>query len=341
MQRSTLRLVPAPRLVSFAMLFGCFSFCAMFSARTYAALVITPTFTANFVTNFGANAVPAENAWIAAANIYSTNFSDNIHVNITVDAVAGTGVFGQSSTFLNSVPYANLRAAVVADAKTADDALAISAGGSMTVADPIVAAHTWWVTTAQAKALGLVADNLNNDGTTTFGAGNPFSFTEPPAAGTYDFRGIAAHEIAEVMARLGLSGGTIGNNPNSYSLIDNFAYTAPGTKSPNKNDNGGVGQNFSIDNGTTLLKVWNNAVADGLDTRDWAPPGAGQGGDGSPDAFNQFSSSGVVNNVTNVDLRLMDVIGYDRVAVPEPSTIVLGVLSLVGLFGYTRRRRGA
>jgi hypothetical protein len=340
MKRLTIRLVPGSRLVRFAIVFGCFSFCATFSARTYAALVITPTFTANFNANFGANAAAAQAAWIAAANIMTTNFNDNIHVNITVDGVAGTGVFGQSSTFLNSTTYANLRAKVVADAKTADDATAIGAAGSMTAADPVSGTHTWWVSRAEGKAIGLIADDLSNDGTTTFGAGNPFSFTEPPAAGTYDFRGVAVHEITEVMGRLGLSGGTIGSSVNSYSLIDNFAYTGPGTKSLNKTSNNGVGQSFSIDNGTTLLKVWNNSVQDGLDTRDWAPAGPGQGGDGSPDAFNQFSASGVVNNVTNVDLRLMDVIGYDRVAVPEPSTIVLGALGLLGLIGYARRRRG-
>jgi PEP-CTERM motif-containing protein len=334
MKRSTTCLAPASRLVRFATVLVCFSVCATFSARTNAALVITPTFTANFNANFGANAAAAQAAWIAAANMYSSNFSDNIHINITADAVAGTGVFGQSSTFLNSFPYATLRAGVVADAKTADDATAIGAGGSVTVADPATATpHTWWTSTAEAKALGLIADNLNNDGTTTFGAGNPFSFTEPPAAGTFDFRGVALHEISEVMGRLGLSGGTIGANPNSYSLIDDFAYTGPGTK----NLGSGVGVNFSIDNGTTLLKVWNNSVQDGLDTRDWAPPGAGQNGDGSPDAFNQFSSSGVVNGLTNVDLRLMDVIGYDRVAVPEPSTIALGALGLFGLIGFCRR----
>jgi hypothetical protein len=340
MQRSTLRLVPGPRLVRFAMVFGCLSFCATFSARTYAALVITPTFTANFVTSFGANALAAENTWIAAANMYSSNFNDNIHVNITVDGVAGTSVFGQSSTFLNSTSYANLRNLVVADAKTTDDALAISASGSMTATDPVSGTHTWWVSRAEAKAISLIPDDLSNDGTTTFGAGNPFSFTEPPAAGTYDFRGVALHEISEVMGRLGLSGGTIGNNTNSFSLIDDFSYTGPGAKGLG----GGVGNSFSIDNGTTLLKVFNNSNGtggDGLDTRDWAPSGTNQGGDGSPDAFNQFSNSGVVNGLSTVDLRLMDVIGYDRVAVPEPSTIVLGVLGLVGLIGYARRRRDA
>jgi len=128
------------------------------------------------------------------------------------------------------------------------------------------------------------------------------------------------------MGRLGISGGTIGANTNSYSLIDIFSYTGAGTRGLGK----GAGNNFSINNGTTLLKLWNNAAANGLDSRDWA---SGFGND----AFNQFSSSGVVNPVSDVDLRLMDVIGYDRV--PEPAT---GTLLVVG-FGaatFTRRRIG-
>lgn len=299
-----------------------------------ANLTITPTFTANFVTNFGANAVAAENAWIAAANVFESNFSDNIHINITVDAVAGTGVFGQSSTFLNSFSYTTMRNAVVADAKTVDDATAIGAGGSVSAADPVSGTHTWWVSTAQAKALGLIADNLNNDGTTTFGTGNPFTFSGPIAPGTYDFQGVAAHEISEVMGRLGISGGTIGNDSNSYSLLDLFSYTGPGARGLTA----GANENFSIDNGTTLLKLYNNALQNGLDTRDWAP--------GTNDSFNQFSNSGVVNPVSAVDLREMDVIGYDlqqQSVVPEPSNLLLaavGGLAFAG-YGWWRRRRGA
>src|SRR5262245_50219650 len=107
------------------------------SSQAFAAMVITPTFTANFNANFGANALAAQAAWIAAANTFSANFNDNIHVNITVDAVAGTSVFGQSSTFLNSFSYATMRAAVVADASSADDFTGIGGGGSVAVADPI------------------------------------------------------------------------------------------------------------------------------------------------------------------------------------------------------------
>ena len=171
----------------------------------------------------------------------------------------------------------------------------------MTAADPTNGTGTWWLTRSQAKALGHIPDDMSGDGTTTFGAGNPFTFSGAITAGTFDFQGIAAHEISEIMGRLGLSGGSVGTTANSFSLIDNFSYTGPGTKGLR----GGPGNNFSIDNGTTLLKLFNDPTVNHLDSRDWAP--------GTNDAFNQFSAPGVVNPVSAVDLQLMDVIGYDLV----------------------------
>jgi hypothetical protein len=264
-------------------------------------LVITPTFTADFETNFGVNAAAARDAWFAAADVFTTHLTDDIHINITVDAAAGTNVFGQSSVPLLSISYADLLARVMADATTQDDGTAIGPGGSMTAADPTNGAGTWWLTRSQAKALGQIPDDLSEDGTTRFGAGNAFTFSGTIAPNTYDFQGVAAHEISEVMGRLGISGGTIGATPNSFSLIDNFSYTGSGTKGLR----GGPGNYFSIDNGTTLLKLFNDPTANGLDSRDWAP--------GTNDAFNQFSESDVVNTVSAVDLQLMDVIGYDLV----------------------------
>lgn len=300
--------------------------------RAEAGLVITPTFTAGFVSSFGANAAAAEASWIAAANVYESTFTNNIHINITVDAVPGTGVFGQSNTFLQSFSYASMRAAVVANATSPAQLTSVGPGGSVTAADPTGGAGTWWLTTSQAKALGLTPDSLSTDGTTRFGAGNPFTFSGPIAPGTFDFQGVAAHEISEVMGRLGLSGGTIGNTPNSFSLIDLFSYTGPGARGLTA----GAGENFSIDNGTTLLKLYNNALLNHLDTRDWAP--------GTNDAFNQFSFPDVVNGVSAVDIEELNVIGYDlaqQVTTPEPASVMLLGLGVAGIAGYGWRRRRA
>ena len=156
---------------------------------------------------------------------------------------------------------------------------------------------------AQAKALGHIPDDMSDDGGTTFGVTNPFTFSGPIAPGTFDFQGVAAHEISEVMGRLGFSGGS-----NQFSLIDNFSYTAAGAKALR----GGAGNFFSIDNGTTLLKQFNDTTVTSGDTRDW--------NGGSNDSFNNISDSGVINAVSAVDLQVMDAIGYG-VANPAGSLI--------------------
>jgi hypothetical protein len=259
-------------------------------------MIITPTFTSGFDTNFGSNATAAKEAWIAAAKVFTDAFSDDIHVNINVDAVTGTDVFGESSFWFVSISYADLFNQITAYASTQNDAIAIGPGGSMSSTDPTNGTGTWKLTRAQAKALGKIPDDMANDGGTTFGTGNAFTFSGPIAPNTFDFHGIAAHEIAEVMGRTGISGSN-----NTFSLIDCFAYTGPGKRSLK----GGAGNFFSIDNGTTLLKQFNDSSVNHLDTRDWAG--------GTNDSFNQFENSGVVNPVSAVDLQVMDVIGYGRV----------------------------
>jgi hypothetical protein len=293
-----------------------------------AGLIITGSFTSAFIADFGASATAAEAAWNAAAQVFMNNFSDPIHINITVTAVTGTSVFGSSNTSLRSLSYSTMRSDLLADSKTTDDATSLGAGGSFVTTDPVSGTHTWWVSRSEAKAIGLIPDDLSNDGTTTFGAGNPFTFSGPIAGGTYDFQGVCAHEISEVMGRLGLKGGTIGSSSNSFSLIDDFSYTAANTRLIA----GGANCYFSINNGTTLLKQYNNYLTNNLDSRDWAS--------GMNDSFNEFSSSGVTNPVSVVDLREMDVIGYDRVnPTPEPSTVALLVAAAVGMCGYLLRRR--
>jgi hypothetical protein len=294
-----------------------------------ATTIFTPTFTAAFNTNFGANAAVAQAAWLAAANILGSNITDDIHINITVDAVAGTGTLGSSSTNIASVSFLSLYNALVADATSADDFTVTNPGGSLADGvDPLGGAsdHLWWVSRVQAKALSLLADDLVNDGSTTFGAGHNYTFSGAIAPGTYDFQGVVLHELTEVMGRVGISGGIISGKP-GYTAVDAYSFSGPGARVLGN----GANANFSIDSGASLLKAFNNQSANGGDSRDWAS--------GTNDAFNAFTSTGVLNGLSAVDLRILDVVGFDLGSpVPEPGSVTLLMSGLVGL-AYLRRKR--
>src|ERR1051326_1828396 len=226
-----------------------------------------------------------------AASQFTDNYTDNINVNIHVTAVSGTGTLGQSDTNLDSVSsYSSLRSTVLADASTADDATTVGSGGSLPTSDPVGGSHVYLLTSAEAKALGVQPDDTDpgSDGTFTFGGG--YSYTYDPAhravAGKIDFIGVVMHEFSEIMGRIGLMGQNITGSPN-YMLYDLFHYTGPGTRGLNS----GAGRSFSIDNGTTLLKAFNNS-SNGGDLADWAS--------GSIDSFNAFGGSGVEEDMSSV-----------------------------------------
>ena len=188
------------------------------------------------------------------------------------------------------------------------------------------------MTRAQAKAIGLLASDSTTDGAFTFGAGWTYDYdpSNGVTAGQFDFQGVAMHEISEIMGRIGGLAGFSSGGKVGYMLYDLFRYTGAGTRGLTN----GSGIQFSINAGGTLLKLFNTGSSGG-DAGDWAT--------GVNDSFNAFSSSGAVNPMTAVDLRAMDVIGYNFVsgaaAVPEPSTGLLLVSALMA--GGLIRRRAA
>jgi hypothetical protein len=253
-----------------------------------------------------ADIVNMKSANTFAASQFTNNFMDPINVNILVTAVPGINTLGGSNTSLFSQPFTTgIRDATRADATTPDDATMAGAGGSVPagLADPIGGTHNWWVTKAQRKALGITADDFTSDGTYTFGGG--WNYTYDPnnraVAGKTDYIGVSMHEFSEIMGRIpGLGTTSIDGTP-AYLQMDLFHYAAANTRGLTN----GPGRSFSIDNGTTLLKAFNDAsvCTKPCDPQDWAS--------GTSDSFNAFSSSGVKNDLTAVDLRVMDVIGYD------------------------------
>ena len=240
-----------------------------------------------------------------AANLLTSRYSDNINVNIKVTATAGTSDFGSSNASFMPVTYANMRAAFVADAKSTDDNTTVGNGGSLPAADPITTTHQYWVTRAQAKALGLRADDTTPgiDGTFNFGAGNPWTYdpNNRKVAGKYDFIGVVLHEYSEVMGRNSIMADPkFDSTTPAYAAFDLFHYTGAGVRGLNT----GAGRSFSFNNGTSLLVAFNSFDANQGDAQDWAGNGA--------DPFNAFGPPNEQDDLTPVDLQTMDVIGYDR-----------------------------
>lgn len=260
-----------------------------------------PSITANVPAGDIANMKAAVAATVLQ---FTSKFNDSVNINIKV--AANTTGLGQSTTSLRttggvSPGYTSLRTAMTTDQKSADDTAALA--GSVPAVDPVAGAHDYIVSFAQSKAIGTHADDaVTLDGTFTFNG--TVAYTYDPnnrvVAGKTDFIGVAMHEFSEIMGRIALMGQNLTGNPD-YMEMDLFHYTGAGTRGLNN----GPGRSFSIDNGTTLLKAFNNQVANpGSDLQDWAS--------GTNDSFNAFSSPGVKNDMTAVDLRVMDALGYDR-----------------------------
>jgi len=296
-------------------------------------LVVSLTFDSSFSSSFGGNTAAAEAAANYAAQQYDNLFTNPVTLNITVKGVADSSIFGQSqaSQFTNNAftTYTAIRNALISTVTTGPNVAAVQA---LPVVDPTGAPNTWLTFQAEGKALGLVSGTPNSsDGTVTFGAGFAWNFDTANRAvsGEYDFTGVVEHEIAEIMGRAGFNGRFGGE----HVPIDLWRYNAGAFSS----DNTGPNNYFSTDGGVTNQGTYNDHNANNLDTVDWV--------NGHPaDSYNQFSSSGVVNDISTADINEMNVIGWtvgSANATPEPGTLTLFALGLTGFsgLGWLKRRR--
>jgi hypothetical protein len=252
---------------------------------------------------------------IAAAQAYEADFSNAVTIDLDIGygEIAGTalgsGALGESESYLQSVSYGGLLAALASHNSDATTAAVLA---SLPAAAPV--SGTLWVTTAQAKALGLApANGTALDGYIGLSSAYPFTYNTSSgvASGSFDFNGVISHEISEVMGRQMFTGGAVGSYSNSYTLLDLLHYSASGVRDFSASIPGYFSPNGGASNGGNF-----NTVSGG-DAADWA---SSMGNN----AYDAFSNSGVVNPVTSGDLTEMNAIGWtlNSGSTPTPPPVV-------------------
>ena len=186
---------------------------------------------------------------------YESHFSNPITIIIDVGCgevdgqSLGFGAIGESETVLTSVSYSALEAALVANANAIGDT---AAAASLPTTSPVNG--TWWVSTAEAQALGLSNVGGGPDGYVGFSNSVPLCYNDsngvPP--GQYDFYGVVAHEISEIMGRQMMDGENFAGGT-GYEPLDLFHYSAAGVPI----FSGTTAGYFSPDGGTTNLGNFN------------------------------------------------------------------------------------
>jgi len=277
-----------------------------------ANLTINATFDSSITSLGNGAAVQADIQ--QAINWYQTHITNNVTVSITFKNM--TSELGQSNWFYWTDSYANVRAKMgaVASGSSVDS----TALANLPASAPSATYNTIGFTQALGRTLGYNI-GAGSDGTVSLNTAICFTTHNSPVTGKYDLYSVACHEINEV---LGTPSGLFGTTPFVPDLFryDNGARAFASGGSPY----------FSVD-GTTNVMSYNNNGSIG-DYGDWiAHPTA-------PGYVQDYATySGRTIDMATPEITVLDAIGYNYAAVPEPGT--WAVLGLGGLAMMRRRRK--
>jgi hypothetical protein len=334
-----------------------------------------PTFNLTFISGTSAQ---AQTAFTQAAAYWSSQFADNVTINLNVGTGSlGGSVLGQAASYRVSTTYSAVRAALAADATTSVDAQAVAglatgstlkvymnytsdnpngSGSATPYLDTSGANNTTInLTSANAKALGFSVAPSTLSGTCSsacdafieFNSGFSFDYDRSNgiSSGSYDFVGLAIHEIGHVLGFI--SGVDIldQNSTGTFFTANSFVYVSPldlfrcSTASAAAGANvdftaGTATKNFSLDGCATSLGTFSTGVVhgDGRQASHWKD-NLGLG------IMDPTAGTGELLTVTALDLTAFDAIGWTPA--PEPGALALGGAWLAGIWAARRRRSAA
>jgi hypothetical protein len=252
------------------------------------------------------------------AKLFDALFSNNVTIKMDIGfgEVRGVSIdpdfIGEPDpSHYYTESYAAVRKALIAQGAPGASTLPLSSPlpGSLRLAQ------------AQAKALGFTTQS-GVDAYVGFSANALWSYAIPgqPSTGTIsrsqnECVSLIEHEFSEAMGRRSDLQGEVTyapgqifyglGQPTYYTPMDLYRYRGLGVIDTPKGELGHVAY-FSLDNGRSQLGIFDSTV-DWLDHGDWYPSGPTSNGN---DAFDAFPKTGVVNPLSETDLRLMAAIGW-------------------------------
>ncbi len=275
--------------------------------------LINITFDSSITSNPNSAAIQA--MIYRAVAYYDSQFSDPISVNILFrysttlpdGSAMGAGSLARSNWVFYQIPWSTVINAIIADAKTPNDAIANASLPGSALSTNLKPAS------ANGRAFGLNTPGVMTatsgvpggtfDGIVSLNSAQPFQFdrTGGILAGNYDAQRSVEHEIDEV---LGL-GSYLDIGGSDLRPQDLFNWSAAGTRNLTTSGT----RYFSINGGTTNLVGFNQNA--GGDRGDWISPSCPQA---NPFPQNAFSCTGQFADVTfaSVEAIDLDVIGYDQ-----------------------------
>jgi hypothetical protein len=324
----------------------------------------------------------AYDGFVAAGALWSNIFTDNVTVNLSIGFRSlDPGVLAEAGSVADFYSYTDVRNALFNDRTSADDVSAVdnlqaspfsmlinltennpNGSGSITpYLDNDGDDNNQFInmSRANAKALGLVAgDAPEEDAMITFSSNFAFDFdrSDGISARTFDFIGIAAHEIGHALGFLSgvdvldyfsqsENGGPYQDNDFTFvTPLDLFRYsTASQAQGPGVIDWTADLRDkyFSLDGGTTPIGIMNplqgfstgTFYGDGNQASHWKD----DLGRGIMDPTFDYEELGLI---TELDRRGFDAIGWNRRdAAPIPTPALLP--GLIGLGIKMMRKRHA